>query len=576
MLRLEIDNRPLIPVRMIPFVTGWKFSPDVVASILANCNKIHRVYIPSFHFKPDGDHHPMLAKEWDAIIADLDVLDDTLSATETVDNENYPVWRKESIRILPAATFVWLDEMENAWRTAYSKDRMDLMDERPGDRELNLSPYIPPNVVEFIYEGFESLLIYPAPPGNESTSTNISLAKLNYYMMTDPFYGKESTAIESIIDNIYRNNAGTDLFQQFRRRFSRLPCKADNQRHLIYIWCGLLGLPAYRNDALLNWQREDFLDHWKEDFDLRLNEIKLFLRKHALPLPTRFFPYEVDNTERKLALSNVEFEKAFHDFTVLLPQLEKELAEIDTIQPESMKARQEKKAEKARIEQQIAVIKGHSPSPTNLSLVADAQYRFILTGDHWSITYEGQTSTFSNTKGLRYIAWLIQNQGKEIHVSHLYYAINPQDASITDADFSAMSIDQLEEQSLKVSDLGDAGDAMTPEGRNRIEAEVRRLQEKIDEAVEFGDAERRAELKSEQEKILRYLADETGLGGRSRKASSNVERIRKAVSNRINDAIQKIGKHHVSLSHHLSTKIQTGTQCRYAPEPPIEWIISTS
>ena len=51
--------------------------------------------------------------------------------------------------------------------------------------------------------------------------------------------------------------------------------------------------------------------------------------------------------------------------------------------------------------------------------------RITLTGDHWSITFQGKTGTFRNTKGLRYIAWLIRHQRKEVSVADLYYAITP-------------------------------------------------------------------------------------------------------------------------------------------------------
>jgi hypothetical protein len=63
MLKLKIENRQLIPVRLIPFVTGWYFSPDVVSSILADDKDIHRVFIASFYLDVDDNYHPMLPKD---------------------------------------------------------------------------------------------------------------------------------------------------------------------------------------------------------------------------------------------------------------------------------------------------------------------------------------------------------------------------------------------------------------------------------------------------------------------------------------------------------------------------------
>ncbi len=172
MLKLVLDNRSIISVRLIPYVTGWKYTPDVIASILANEDEIHRVLIPSYHFDAKDGYHLMLAKEWDNVVADLDVLSNKLKATETIDNENYPVWRRESIKILPAATFVWVDELETAWHTDYSEARRIMLDEKPGDRDLNLSPLIPSNITDLIYEGFEPhiVAIYSGTnPDNQET-----------------------------------------------------------------------------------------------------------------------------------------------------------------------------------------------------------------------------------------------------------------------------------------------------------------------------------------------------------------------------------------------------------------------
>ena len=202
--------------------------------------------------------------------------------------------------------------------------------------------------------------------------------------------------------------------------------------------------------------------------------------------------------------------------------------------------------------------------------------RFVLVGDHWEISFDGVTKTFNNTTGLRYIAYLIRHQGKQVHVRDLYYAINPTDSSMVNSTHSAMGSEQLEEQGLSIGDLGDAGDAMTPEGKERIETEIRRLQEQIEDAKELGNTERQAELEEKQEAILKHLANETGLGGRSRKSSSSVERIRKSVTNRIKADIEKIAGHLPTLGHHLSTQLQTGTRCRYAPEPPVEWDFSAN
>jgi len=119
---------------------------------------------------------------------------------------------------------------------------------------------------------------------------------LHHYIQLDPIYGVKSDRINSFLKEILHKNSGNVLYSQFQNQFSLLPCKNDQQRKLIYLWCGLMGLPAYQNKTILNWQWEDFLENWKQDFEIRLDDLKDFLRQKSLPLPMAFFPSEVDST----------------------------------------------------------------------------------------------------------------------------------------------------------------------------------------------------------------------------------------------------------------------------------------
>lgn len=154
-----IDGREAIPVRAIPFVTGWGMSPDVVAKSLARTTFFDRLEgVKAYHLSADGVA-PMLPKEWDGIEADLAIFSDKLQATETVEQENYPVWRRESISLLPSACFLWRDEFEAAFRTAYSEKRLHLADEREGERDLNFMPRVPPDLAAVVMEGFSKTTV---------------------------------------------------------------------------------------------------------------------------------------------------------------------------------------------------------------------------------------------------------------------------------------------------------------------------------------------------------------------------------------------------------------------------------
>lgn len=153
MTELALDGRPFVPVRLIPYATGWSISPDVLIKMLSNSDQWHRVFIPSYHLLPDKSYQAMLPKEWDVFLADIQILDDELHADETIEQGNYPTWRKQAIKVIPAGTFVWLDDFEAAFTRMES--RIIRTDERPGDRDINLQPFIPQDMRELIYVGFE-------------------------------------------------------------------------------------------------------------------------------------------------------------------------------------------------------------------------------------------------------------------------------------------------------------------------------------------------------------------------------------------------------------------------------------
>lgn len=151
---VQVKDREAIPVRAIPFVTGWMMSPDMVAAALAFTDLMKRMKdVFAYHVHPTG-FSKMLPKEWDNVEADLQSLSDKLKATEEIDQESYAEWRSRSVGLLPAGVFVWKDEFERAFSAAYNSAHLGLMDERPGDRDLNFTPRIPAGMHRTVLEGF--------------------------------------------------------------------------------------------------------------------------------------------------------------------------------------------------------------------------------------------------------------------------------------------------------------------------------------------------------------------------------------------------------------------------------------
>ncbi len=91
------------------------------------------------------------------------------------------------------------------------------------------------------------------------------------------------------------------------------------------------------------------------------------------------------------------------------------------------------------------------------------------------------------------------------------------------------------------------------------------------EATAAGDLGQAERLQHEIGSLTEQLAAACGLGGRPRTAGDPAERVRKAVTNQIRRALDRICAAHPELGHHLTNALRTGFVCAYRPEHPVAW-----
>jgi tetratricopeptide (TPR) repeat protein len=188
---------------------------------------------------------------------------------------------------------------------------------------------------------------------------------------------------------------------------------------------------------------------------------------------------------------------------------------------------------------------------------------FRREGDYWSVTFEGHTVRVRDLKGMRYLARLLADPGREYHVLDLVAA----EAG------SGARADSRQAAGLPRSALGDAGEILDARAKDAYRRRLAEIDDDIDQAHAIGDAERAAQAQAERDFLVRELKRAVGLGGRDRRAASASERARAAVTRAVRQAIARIGEHHPQLGEHLSRTIRTGTYCAYLPDPrvPAEW-----
>jgi hypothetical protein len=173
---------------------------------------------------------------------------------------------------------------------------------------------------------------------------------------------------------------------------------------------------------------------------------------------------------------------------------------------------------------------------------------FARNGDSWTVTYNNNTVQLRDSKGLRYLARLLSQPGREVHVSEL--AADSANGTAREGPIDVV----LDTKAVRAY-------------RDRITE----LEQDMLEAREWSDAERAARAEFEIAAITDQLSSAYGLAGRTRTTGDPSERVRKAVTNRIKDTLRRVATEHEALGRHLANSVHTGSFCSYTPEQPTRW-----
>lgn len=195
--------------------------------------------------------------------------------------------------------------------------------------------------------------------------------------------------------------------------------------------------------------------------------------------------------------------------------------------------------------------------------------RFQREGEYWTVSYEGAVVRLKDSKGLRQIALLLAQPGRELHATDLEAMVGGAIEPTASGPGSRVDPGEL---GLR-PDFGDAGELLDAEARAAYKARLEELEEELDEAERFNDPIRAEKAREERDFLVRELARAVGLGGRDRRAASHAERARLNATRAIRAARATIAREHPALGRHLAATIRTGRYCSYTPDPrtPVAW-----
>ena len=181
-------------------------------------------------------------------------------------------------------------------------------------------------------------------------------------------------------------------------------------------------------------------------------------------------------------------------------------------------------------------------------------------GDYWTIAFEGDGFRIKDSKGIAYLARLLERPGQELHALDL-------------AGSRAANTTSAAPGELHVATEDGAGPMLDDAAKAAYRTRVDELRSEIAQGEEWNDTERVAQARVELEALTSELAAAVGLGGRDRQSASATERARVSVTRAIRSAIDRLSAESPALGGHLEATIRTGTYCSYTPDPraPITW-----
>jgi hypothetical protein len=190
---------------------------------------------------------------------------------------------------------------------------------------------------------------------------------------------------------------------------------------------------------------------------------------------------------------------------------------------------------------------------------------FFKEGDYWSIQYEGQIARLKATRGLHTLACLLRHPGREFHVSELIAVGSEVPVAAAVGLCSGASKDDGSQ--MQTACYLDGGPILDARAKAEYLRRLAELRGELEDAERFNDSERAERACQERDCIADQLAVAFGLGGRNRRAASQAERARSAVTKRVKNSIYKIAKAMPPLGRHLAARIKTGYFCSYNPHP---------
>jgi hypothetical protein len=207
--------------------------------------------------------------------------------------------------------------------------------------------------------------------------------------------------------------------------------------------------------------------------------------------------------------------------------------------------------------------------------VAESANEMRKYGTGWLLTFRGESKRLKKLRGIGFIAFLVENQGRSINVVELD-SVGQKKAQMGQNKNKKVSEDLVQAHGLDLRSRVRSDDLMDQAAVKDLDARLVAIDNTELPLAELRfDADEIDRLKSEATVIRGELLKAQGKGGKPKPIEEDDwEKTRKRVFTAIVNAYEEIQKEHPSLHQHLKDSIETGEDCIYSPLTPESWNVT--
>jgi len=217
----------------------------------------------------------------------------------------------------------------------------------------------------------------------------------------------------------------------------------------------------------------------------------------------------------------------------------------------------------------LVLVKSLEQALTKLGFTDRSSNIFRKDGEAWTIAWQGKGFTYVEQIAYTYIRKLLQEQYRQFS---LYELLSIPGMPLPDG---VEDVASLRDSGFQVGQplSGNAGHVMDERARREIRAEMRKLDEVMEDAERLGEKERYEQTKAQKDNLRKSLIEAFNESGKPRQTSKEMAKALETVNRAFNRAFKHIRQYHPELADHLEQNIGRGYTRSYHPPSPVEWVV---